>query len=147
MRAAVLLFAALVGLGSMGLAQRAVALRLSLPSVGLGVGLEAPLATNTALRLYGDLFPQGPEVYLGGDFLFKPDLGQFDRDLRGVRPYFGGGLGIRFPSGANPGLGLQLALGVEVLLEARSGLFLEGEYFYGFGGGQVSRLVFGVNLR
>lgn len=147
MRRTVLLLAALTGLGSMGLAQRALALRVSLPPGGLGVGLEAPLASNTAFRVYGDLFPQGPDVYLGGDFLFKPDLGQFDRDLRGIRPYFGGGLGVLVPAGRSPGLGLQIALGVEVLLEARTGLFLDGEYFYGFGGGRVSRLVLGANLR
>ncbi|WP_337844310.1 hypothetical protein [Thermus sp.] len=146
MRKAWILFLVLA-LGSAVQAQRAVSLRLSLPLAGFGLGLEAPLERNTAFRVYGDLFPGGPSVLLAGDFLFKPDLGQVDRDLRGIRPYFGGGLGVRVPSGGSPDLGLGLALGVEFLLEPRTGVFLEGAYFYPFGGGQGSRLVLGANLR
>ncbi|GAA6759698.1 MAG: hypothetical protein WHT26_11820 [Thermus sp.] len=139
----------LLALGSAVQAQRAVSFRVSFPpsGAGIGLGLEAPLERDTALRLYGELFPGGPSVLLVGEFLFKPDLGQLDRDLRGIRPYFGGGLGVRVPSGASPDLGLGLALGVEFLLEARTGVFLEGAYFYPFGGGQGGRLVLGANLR
>jgi hypothetical protein len=38
-------------------------------------------------------------------------------------------------------------LGLEVLLDARTGVFLEGDYFAGFGGGRMNRLVLGANLR
>lgn len=145
-----------LALGSAVQAQRAVSLRLVFPpfsglGIGLGLeapleGLEAPLEQNTALRIYGEVFPSGPNFLVAGDFLFKPDLGQVDRDLRGIRPYFGGGLWVMVPSGGSPGLGLGLALGVEFLLEPRTGVFLEeeGAYFYPFWGG---RLVLGANLR
>jgi hypothetical protein len=92
-----LLLLALLALSGLGLAQRAVSFRLSLPPAGLGVGLEAPLERNLAFRGYGDLFPSGPSFLLAGEVLFKPDLGQVDRDLKGIRPYFGGGLGGLHP--------------------------------------------------
>ena len=76
----------LLALGGMGLAQRAVSFRLSLPSAGLGVGLEASLERNLAFRVYGDLFPSGPSFLLAGEVLFKPDLVQVGRDLKGIRP-------------------------------------------------------------
>lgn len=138
-----------LALGSAVQAQRAVSLRLVFPpsGAGIGLGLEAPLEQNTVLRIYGEVFPSGPNFLVAGDFLFKPDLGQVDRDLRGIRPYFGGGLGVRVPSGGSPDLGLGLALGVEFLLEPRTGVFLEGAYFYPFGGGQGGRLILGANLR
>jgi hypothetical protein len=137
----------LLALGGMGLAQRAVTFRLSLPPVGLGVGLEAPLERNLAFRGYLDLFPAGPSFLAAGEVLFKPDLGQVDRDLRGIRPYFSGGLGMLLPGGGNADLGLQLSLGVEFLLDSRTGIFLDGEYFYAFGGGHLGRTVLGANLR
>jgi hypothetical protein len=142
-----LLLLALLALSSLGLAQRAVSFRLSLPPAGLGLGLEAPLERNLAFRGYGDLFPSGPSFLLAGEVLFKPDLGQLNRDLRGIRPYFGGGLGMLLPGGGNADLGLQLSLGVEVLLDSRTGIFLDGEYFSGFGGRRFSRTVIGANLR
>lgn len=127
-------------------AQRAVSFRVSLPNPpGLGLGLEAGLEESLAFRAYADLFPGGPTGYLGGDLLFKPDLGRFDRDLRGLRPYFGGGLGAYL--GSSSELGLQLVLGLEVFLDPRTGVFLDGEYFYGFSGGRLGRLVLGANLR
>jgi hypothetical protein len=137
----------LLTLGGMGLAQRAVTFRLSLPPAGLGVGLEAPLERNLAFRGYLDLFPAGPSFLAAGEVLFKPDLGQVDRDLRGIRPYFGGGLGMLLPGGGNADLGLQLSLGVEFLLDPRTGFFVDGEYFYAFGGGRFGRTVIGANLR
>ncbi|MGQ9735158.1 MAG: hypothetical protein ACUVUP_00940 [Thermaceae bacterium] len=125
------------------LAQRAVSFRFSLSdSPGMGLGLETSLERDLALRVYGDLSPAGPTGYLGGEVLFKPGLG---RALRGIRPYLGGGLGTALSS--TPLTGLGLTLGVEVLLDAWTGVFLDGEYFYGFGGGRMSRLVLGVNLR
>jgi hypothetical protein len=142
-----LLLLALLALSGLGLAQRAVSFRLSLPPAGLGVGLEASLERNLAFRGYGDLFPSGPSFLLAGEVLFKPDLGQVDRDLKGIRPYFGGGLGVFIPTGVNPEVGLQLSLGVEVLLDSRTGIFLDGEYFYAFGGGRFGRTVLGANLR
>jgi hypothetical protein len=137
----------LLALGGMGLAQRAVTFRLSLPPAGLGVGLEAPLERNLAFRGYLDLFPAGPSFLAAGEVLFKPDLGQVDRDLRGIRPYFGGGLGMLLPGGGNADLGLQLSLGVEFLLDPRTGFFVDGEYFYAFGGGRFGRTVIEANLR
>ena len=80
------LLLALLALSGLGLAQRAVSFRLSLPPAGLGVGLEASLERNLAFRGYGDLFPSGPSFLLAGEVLFKPDLGQVDRDLKGIRP-------------------------------------------------------------
>jgi hypothetical protein len=141
-----LLLLALLALSGLGLAQRAVSFRLSLPPAGLGVGLEASLERNLAFRGYGDLFPSGPSVLLAGEVLFKPDLGQVDRGLKGIRPYFGGGLGVFIPGGS-PEVGLQLSLGVEVLLDSRTGIFLDGEYFYAFGGGRFGRTLLGANLR
>jgi hypothetical protein len=142
-----LLLLALLALSGLGLAQRAVSFRLSLPPAGLGVGLEAPLERNLAFRGYGDLFPSGPSFLLAGEVLFKPDLGQVDRDLKGIRPYFGGGLGGFIPDSAGADLGLHISLGVEVLLDPRTGVFVDGEYFSGFGGRRFSRTVIGANLR
>ncbi|TBH16509.1 hypothetical protein [Thermus thermamylovorans] len=146
MRKAMLLVLLLL-VGSVGLAQRAVSFRLSLPQAGpgLGLGLEAPLEQNLAFRGFVDLYPGGPSFLAAGELLFKPDLGQVDRNLRGIRPYFGGGLGARFAAATD--LGLHLSLGVEVLLDARTGLFLDGEYLYPFGGGRFGRVVIGANLR
>ncbi|GAA5335449.1 MULTISPECIES: hypothetical protein [Thermus] len=136
----------LLVLGSLAFAQRAVSFRLSLPPAGLGFGLEAPLERNLAFRGFVDLFPGGPTFLVGGELLFKPDLGELDRDLRGIRPYFGGGLAGRFAQ--NSDLGLHLSLGVELLLDPRTGIFLDGEYFYPFGGGSShSRAVLGATLR
>ncbi|GGN05767.1 hypothetical protein GCM10007092_20750 [Thermus composti] len=144
----VFLFAFALALGSLASAQRAIGFRLSLPEPGpgLGVGLEAPLERNLAFRGFADLFPGGPSFLVGGEVLFKPDLGQLDRDLRGIRPYFGGGLAGHF--GDQSRLGLHLSLGVEVLLDPRTGVFLDGEYFYPFDGpGRFGRVVLGANLR
>ncbi|WP_114313734.1 hypothetical protein [Thermus caldifontis] len=141
----IVLVLAVLALGTGAFAQRAVSFRLSLPPAGLGLGLEAPLERNLAFRGFADLFPTGPSFLLAGEVLFKPDLGQLDRDLRGIRPYFGGGLAGHF---AGPGqVGLHLSLGVEFLLDARTGIFLDGEYFYAFGGGWFGRTVIGANLR
>lgn len=141
----IVLVLALLALGTGAFAQRAVSFRLSLPPAGLGLGLEAPLERNLAFRGFVDLFPSGPSFLVAGELLFKPDLGQLDRDLRGIRPYFGGGLAGR---SAGPGeLGLHLSLGVEFLLDARTGIFLDGEYFYAFGGDRLARTVIGANLR
>ncbi len=140
-----LLVLALLALGTGAFAQRAVSFRLSLPPAGLGLGLEAPLERNLAFRGFVDLFPGGPSFLAAGEVLFKPDLGQLDRDLRGIRPYFGGGLAGYFASAGE--VGLHLSLGVEFLLDARTGIFLDGEYFYAFGGGRFPRAVIGANLR
>ena len=132
---------------SMALGQRAVGFRLVLPpgGAGLGLALEAPLERSLAFRAFGDLFPSGPSFLLGGEVLFKPDLGQLDRDLRGIRPYFGGGRGARIADAS--AVGVHLSLGAEVLFDPRTGFFLDGEYYYPFGGGGSSRVVLGVNLR
>ena len=131
----------------MALGQRAVGFRLVLPpgGAGLGLALEAPLERSLAFRAFGDLFPSGPSFLLGGEVLFKPDLGQLDRDLRGIRPDFGGGLGARIADAS--AVGVPLSLGAEVLFDPRTGFFLDGEYYYPFGGGGSSRVVLGVNLR
>ena len=85
---------------SMALGQRAVGFRLVLPpgGAGLGLALEAPLERSLAFRAFGDLFPSGPSFLLGGEVLFKPDLGQLDRDLRGIRPYLPLMISSRLPS-------------------------------------------------
>jgi hypothetical protein len=49
--------------------------------------------------------------------------------------------------GAALEVGLQLSLGVEVLLDPRTGFFVDGEYFYAFGGGRFGCTVIGANLR
>ncbi|WP_019550959.1 hypothetical protein [Thermus scotoductus] len=140
-----LLVLALLALGTGAFAQRAVSFRLSLPPAGLGLGLEAPLERNLAFRGFVDLFPGGPSFLAAGEVLFKPDLGQLDRDLRGIRPYFGGGLGARIAGASS--VGVHLSLGAEVLFDPRTGVFLDGEYYYPFSGGGSSRVVLGVNLR
>lgn len=131
---------------SMALGQRAVGFRLVLPpGGGARPRPRGPLERNLAFRAFGDLFPSGPSFLLGGEVLFKPDLGQLDRDLRGIRPYFGGGLGARIADAS--AVGVHLSLGAEVLFDPRTGFFLDGEYYYPFGGGGSSRVVLGVNLR
>lgn len=140
-----LLVLALLALGTGAFAQRAVSFRLSLPPAGLGLGLEAPLERNLAFRGFVDLFPGRPSFLAAGEVLFKPDLGQLDRDLRGIRPYFGGGLGARIADASS--VGVHLSLGAEVLFDPRTGVFLDGEYYYPFSGGGSSRVVLGVNLR
>jgi hypothetical protein len=144
-----LLLLALLALSGLGLAQRAVSFRLSLPPAGLGVGLEAPLERNLAFRGYGDLFPSGPSFLLAGEVLFKPDLGQVDRDLKGIRPYFGGGLGVLHPRERRRSTwASSISLGVEVLLgPSAPAFFVDGEYFSAFGGRRFGRTVIGANLR
>jgi len=71
---------------SVGFAQRSLQLRVSVPSPTLGFGLEAGLQRDLVAQIYGDLIFQGPTFLIGGTLLFKPDLGQFDRDLRGISP-------------------------------------------------------------
>ena len=117
----------------------------SFPLGGRGSASPSRPPWSLAFRAFGDLFPSGPSFLLGGEVLFKPDLGQLDRDLRGIRPYFGGGLGARIADAS--AVGVHLSLGAEVLFDPRTGFFLDGEYYYPFGGGESSRVVLGVNLR
>jgi hypothetical protein len=117
-RVSILVAMLLLVFASVGLAQRSLQLRASVPSPTLGFGLEAGLQRDLVAQIYGDLIFQGPAFLIGGALLFKPDLGQFDRDLRGIRPYLGGGLGLRLP---NPDFALTLDAGDRVFPRPRYG--------------------------
>ena len=83
---------ALLGLAT---AQSAIQMRFGYgESLGLtfGAGVESRLRQNLSGRLLAELAPAAPGVALEASLLFKPDLGQYDPTLRGLLPYFGGGL-------------------------------------------------------
>ncbi|MDX2008437.1 MAG: hypothetical protein SFU83_24595 [Meiothermus sp.] len=139
-----LLLLLLALLGSSALAQRAFQLRLGLPAASVGIGLESAFERNVVANFYGDAVLNGPSFLLGGEVQFKPDLGQFDRDFRGIRPYFGGGVGL-FVGGNNPAIGISLSAGVEFALDAEAGLFLGGQSF--FGNIRADRFLLGASFR
>jgi len=129
------------------LAQRAFQFRISVPSPTLGLGLEADLQRNLVAQLYGDILLRSNVGFLlGGNLLFKPDLGQFDRDLRGIRPYLGGGLGTVL-SGGGVDFGVNLDLGIEFAIDRSTGIFIGGETLFAFTGGSYSRLILGASFR
>jgi len=68
-------------------------------------GLENHLQQNPSGRLSAMLAPVAPGVALEGALPFKPDLGQYDPSLKGLLPYFGGGLsavvGPSLPAGVS----------------------------------------------
>lgn len=129
---------------STGFAQRAFQLRVSVPEPTLGVGLEAGLQRGLVALIYGDVRFVGPRFLLGGEVLFKPDLGQFDRDLRGIKPYFGGGLGLELP---RADFALTLNAGIEFALDPNTGLFIGGQSIFPFNAPSWGRVVFGASLR
>ncbi|AEB12096.1 hypothetical protein Marky_1361 [Marinithermus hydrothermalis DSM 14884] len=132
---------------SSAVAQGGVAFRFS-TQPSLGLGLEGERARSLAWRLFADLEPGRPRVWFGGEFLFKPDLGALTGNaaLSGVRPYLGGGVGMRVTGQADAGL--VSSLGLEVALEARTALFLEAAFYLPFGEARgVSRGVLGIVLR
>jgi hypothetical protein len=129
---------------SSGFAQRAFQLRISVPSPSLGFGLEANLQRDLVALIYGDIRFTGPTFLIGGEVLFKPDLGQFDRDLRGIKPYFGGGLGLGLP---NANFALTLDAGIEFALDSSTGLFLGGQSIFPFNATPSARVLFGATFR
>ncbi len=131
-------------LGSSAFAQRAFQLRVGVPTPSLGFGIEADLQKDLVAQIYGDILFGGPSFLLGGEVLFKPDLGQFDRDLRGISPYFGGGLAL-----ALPGADFRFTLdgGVEFALDRDTGLFLGGQSLFPFNGIPYSRVLLGATLK
>jgi len=141
----VLLTLVVLVLASSAFAQRAFQLRLSLPSPGLGLGIEADIQRNIVAQFYGDLLFVGPDFLIGGDILFKPDLGQFDRDLRGISPFIGGGMSVFLISPVE--FALNLTGGVEFELDRNTGLFISGQGLYFIGGGLASRVILGATLR
>jgi hypothetical protein len=130
---------------SSALAQRSFQLRIGIPGPTLGFGIEADLQRNLVANIYGDLVFRGPSFILGGEVLFKPDLGEFDRDLRGISPYIGGGLGVQFPSSIS--FALTLDAGVEFALDRNTGLFIGGQGIFPFDSSPRSRLLFGASFR
>lgn len=135
-----------LAVGASAQAQRSFQFRISVPSPALGFGLEAELQRNLVALFYGDLFFQGPGVFVGGELLFKPDLGQFDRDLRGISPYLGGGVGAGF-GGGGADVGLTLDFGIEFALDRSTGLFVGWQGIYYFDGGAGSRAILGASFR
>ncbi|MCS7057453.1 MAG: hypothetical protein NZ849_04460 [Meiothermus sp.] len=144
MKRALVFVLLLLTMASIGLAQRAFQLRVSVPNPSLGLGLEAGLQRDLVALIYGDVVFSGPRFLVGGEVLFKPDLGQFDRDLRGIKPYFGGGLGLNLPSAE---FALTLSAGVEFALDRDTGLFVGGQSLFPFNGSSYGRLLFGAVLR
>lgn len=143
-RLPIVLILLLLVVASSGYAQRAYQLRISLPSPTLGFGLEANLQRNLVAHVYGDVRFAGPTFLLGGEVLFKPDLGQFDPDLRGIKPYFGGGLGLGLP---RADMALTLNAGVEFALDRDTGLFVGGQSIFPFNAPSWARVLFGVSFR
>ena len=128
------------------LAQRAFQFRISVPSPTLGLGLEADLQRNLVAQLYGDILLRSNVGFLlGGNLLFKPDLGQFDRDLRGISPYLGGGLGTVLSGGGVDFVNLDL--GIEFAIDRNTGIFIGGETLFAFAGGPYGRLILGASFR
>ncbi len=134
----------LLAFASSGYAQRAFQLRISVPTPSLGFGLEANLQRDLVALIYGDVRFVGPSFLIGGEVLFKPDLGQFDRDLRGIKPYFGGGLGLGLP---NANFALTLDAGLEFALDRDTGLFLGGQSIFPFNSSPFARVLFGATFR
>jgi len=134
----------LLVMASSGFAQRAFQFRVSVPTPTLGFGLEASLQRDLVALIYGDVVFAGPRFQIGGEVLFKPDLGQFDRDLRGIRPYFGGGLGLGLP---NTNFALTLEAGIEFALDRDTGLFIGGQSIFPFNSSPSARVLFGASLR
>ncbi|MBF6594885.1 MAG: hypothetical protein IVW51_10615 [Thermaceae bacterium] len=130
---------------STALAQRAFQLRIGVPGPSLGFGIEADIQRSLVANIYGDLLFRGPSFLLGGEVLFKPDLGEFDRDLRGISPYIGGGLGVQFPSAIS--FALTIDAGIEFALDRSTGLFIGGQGIFPFDSSPSSRLLFGASFR
>ncbi|WP_337867476.1 hypothetical protein [Meiothermus sp.] len=143
-RLPVLIVLLLLAFASTGFAQRAFQLRISVPAPSLGFGLEANIQRDLVALIYGDVRFEGPSFLIGGEVLFKPDLGQFDRDLRGIKPYFGGGLGLGLP---NANFALTLDAGIEFALDNSTGLFLGGQSIFPFSATPSARLLFGATFR
>lgn len=139
----------LLSLSLLGHAQSAIQMRIGYgegTGLSFGAGLESNLRRNLTGRLYLDLSPASPGLAIGGDLLFKPDLGRYDPSLRGLFPYFGGGLSGLLASESTFGVGFSL--GLEGLLDPYTGLFLEGQYVYGFANApKTGRILLGVNFR
>jgi len=114
------------------------------PAPSLGFGLEANLQRDPVALIYGDVRFSGPSFLIGGEVLFKPDPGQFDRDLRGIEPYFGGGLSLGLPA-AN--FALTLNAGVEFALDRSNGLFVGGQSIFPFNTSPYGRVLFGATFR
>ncbi len=111
-----------------------------------GAGVESRLRQNLFGRLAAELAPAAPGVALEAALLFKPDLGQYDPSLKGLLPYFGGGLSAVV--GPSLTAGVSFTLGMEGLLDPYTGLFAEGSYVYGFADfPKVWRFALGVNFR
>jgi hypothetical protein len=145
-RLTLLLLLLVLSIGASAQAQRAFQFRISVPSPAIGFGLEAELQRNLTALLYGDLVFRGPGVLVGGELLFKPDLGQFDRDLRGISPYIGGGVGVGF-GGSAANAGLTLDFGIEFAVDRSTGLFVGWQGIYYFDGPVGSRAVLGASFR
>ncbi|WP_018466383.1 hypothetical protein [Calidithermus timidus] len=145
-RLSLLILLLVLSIGASAQAQRAFQFRISVPNPALGFGLEAELQRNLVALLYGDLVFRGPAVLVGGELLFKPDLGQFDRDLRGVSPYIGGGVGVGFGGGAADA-GLTLDFGIEFAVDRSTGLFVGWQGIYYFDGFVGSRAILGASFR
>lgn len=111
-----------------------------------GAGLENRLRQNLSGRLSAMLAPAAPGVALEGALLFKPDLGQYDPSLKGLLPYFGGGLSAVV--GPSLTAGVSFTGGLEGLLDPYTGLFAEATYVYGFANfPKVWHFTLGVSFR
>ncbi len=130
-------------------AQSAIGMRFGYgEGLGLtfGAGVENRLRQNLSGRLLAELAPAAPGVALEASLLFKPDLGQYDPTLRGLLPYFGGGLSGLL--GGQATAGVSFTVGMEGLLDPFTGLFAEATYVYGFANfPKVWRLGLGINFR
>lgn len=146
MKRILLAFLLLLGIAS---AQSAIGMRFGYgEGLGLtfGAGLENRLRQNLSGRLSAMLAPAAPGVALEAALLFKPDLGQYDPSLKGLLPYFGGGLSAVVGPSLTAGVGFTA--GMEGLVDPYTGLFAEATYVYGFADfPKVWHFALGVSFR
>lgn len=144
-----LLFMVLLGLTTVfaqGVPQDSFHIRVGIP-LGLGLGYETFLQRNLAVQGYADVNLDTTNIWLGGDALFKPNLGEFNKSLTGLRPYIGGGAGLEFRNDREIHLGLSVSAGLEYLLDKNTGLFGGWHGYYPAGSTSKSYFVLGFSFR
>lgn len=121
-------------------------IRVGVP-LGLGVGYETYLQRNMAVQGYTDINLETTNIWLGGDLLFKPDMGEFNKQWKGLRPYLGGGAGLEFRNDREIHLGLSVSGGLEYLLDRTTGVFVGWHGYYPAGSASKSYFLLGFSFR
>lgn len=121
-------------------------IRLGFP-LSIGVGYETFVLRNMAVQGYTDVNLDTTNIWLGGDALFKPNLGEFNKSLNGLRPYIGGGAGLEIRNDREIHLGLSVSAGLEYLLDKNTGIFGGWHGYYPAGSTSKSYFVLGFAFR